>query len=273
MEDFFRNIKAGDEGTILQLLEADPALLEARDEMLNLTPLAMAASRGLPGLMRLLIQMGADVNALGFIGRTPLHYAALRRDNEESVALLLTHGAQKTIRDQMHWTPFMMACLRGHLGSVRLLVHHMGGQGLDDKDLDGHTALHLASERGRKEVVTFLLLSGADPTILNNKGKTPRQWAQEYDGRDGDAEGRKRCIARLKVSYLYYAERHIAVYSFLWTRHEQLTTTRGRDQVYEKGLTRAVLRPSLVDAYGRGRKANTSVATCSLEPRACTRPT
>ena len=42
------------------------------------------------------------------------------------------------------------------------------------------TALHWACKRGHKDIVEYLLYSGADPSIMSNKGETPSTVATEH---------------------------------------------------------------------------------------------
>jgi ankyrin repeat protein len=60
----------------------------------------------------------------------------------------------------------------------------MGTQGLDERDNLGCTALHCAAQKGHKKVVKLLLLAGADPTIMNNEGRTPRGVAKTMKHRE-----------------------------------------------------------------------------------------
>jgi ankyrin repeat protein len=53
----------------------------------------------------------------------------------------------------------------------------MQGRGLDEKDVIGATALWWACHRGYAEVVMALLLAGADHTLVDSNGRTPRQIA------------------------------------------------------------------------------------------------
>ncbi|EGR47799.1 uncharacterized protein TRIREDRAFT_63653, partial [Trichoderma reesei QM6a] len=59
-----------------------------RDSMLIVT----AAGRGFDDIARLLLDNGADVNALGYLGKTPLLFAA-HEGNERTFDLLLRRGA------------------------------------------------------------------------------------------------------------------------------------------------------------------------------------
>jgi ankyrin repeat protein len=202
MEEFFRAIREGNEGEVIRLLDADPALLENREDDDGDRPLTSAALYGQLGVTRLLIERGANINATGYDGNTALHYAA--EEGYEEVATLLFHkGAHTNTGNDYGATPLMRACANGRLGLVKMLLQHMGGQGLDERNpLSGWTQLHYAANGGREQAVRFLLLAGADPTITNNEGRTPRAIAEEYHYIERIREGRARCVAVFQVSPL-----------------------------------------------------------------------
>jgi ankyrin repeat protein len=197
MGDIFRPAMAGNEGEVIRLLDADPTLLDREDEDGD-RPLASAAWHGHLGMVRLLLERGANINATGDGGDTALHLAALW-GHYEVLALLLDKGAETNSRDHYGHTPFMRACFNDHLGVVNMLYQHMQGQGLDDRSDSGWTALHYAARCGSEEVVRFLLLAGADPTITNNEGRTPRALAEQTDDIEILREGRARCVAVFQV--------------------------------------------------------------------------
>lgn len=87
-----------------------------------------------------------------------------------------------------------MAAASGHHEDVvRILLQHMGGRGLDAADKNGRTALHLAARGGVEPgVVRALLRAGADASVTDCAGKTPRARAEECD--------RARCVYVLEVS-------------------------------------------------------------------------
>lgn len=70
--------------------------------------------------MRLLLEHGAAVNAVGPHGRTALHNAA-ESGNAEGVALLLAHGADREIKDDSGKTPLKLARAAGRKHTVGLL--------------------------------------------------------------------------------------------------------------------------------------------------------
>jgi ankyrin repeat protein len=118
------------------------------------------------------------------------------------VALLLDKGAHTNSRDDIGMTPLMLACNYGHRGVVKMLVQHMGDQGLDERSDCGWTALHYAANRGHDEVVRFLLFAGADPTITDSRGRTPRALAEQNTNMERVRARRARCLAVFQVSPL-----------------------------------------------------------------------
>jgi ankyrin repeat protein len=172
MEGIHGAAQRGDEGEVIRLLDEDPTLLERGNDLWE-TPLVVAAKHGQLGVVRLLVQMGANINAqVPFWGRTALHYAA-GAGHEEVVAFLLEKGAQASKRDDNNETPLMLACEKGHMGVVRMLVTHTGAQGLEDRDIEGRTPLWYAGGEGHGEVVVFLLGKGAQASTSDNHNVTP----------------------------------------------------------------------------------------------------
>jgi hypothetical protein len=165
----------GDTEGFASMLDEDPRLLNA---MLGALPLpTWAAMEGHVGMVRLLLERGAGVNATTIEGDTALHYAA-RRGREEVVSLLLSSGADPS-RIAAGWTALLSASHMGHVAVVRLLLRSMGGHGLDERNEDGRTALWCACCDGHADIVQALLLAGVDHTIADNEGTTPQQVAQD----------------------------------------------------------------------------------------------
>ncbi|EYU45456.1 hypothetical protein MIMGU_mgv1a015521mg [Erythranthe guttata] len=51
------------------------------------------------------------------------------------------------------------------------------GVPLDSKDLEGRTALHMASANGHLDIVDYLIRNGADVNACNTEKNTPLHWA------------------------------------------------------------------------------------------------
>lgn len=130
---------------------ADPNL--QRNE--NISPVIVGVSGHLECL-RLLLEAGADANrASDHNGETALHCAAVG-DCTDSVALLLTHGANPnatTIAGRKTYCFWR------------------------DARVKGETPLHRAAAFGSAAVIQLLLDAGADPTLRDAHHDTPLSWA------------------------------------------------------------------------------------------------
>jgi ankyrin repeat protein len=161
-------------GEILAFLLSQGAQLDITANC-GMTLLMAAASRGHVHVAKMLLQhmKGLGLDERDHRGWTAL-YCAASGGHAEMVAFLMSQGAKVDITDEYGMTPFIAAADGGHVGVVRMLLQHVGGQGLDETDNMGGTALHHASDRGNEEIVRALLFAGADHTITDHKGRTSR---------------------------------------------------------------------------------------------------
>ncbi|KAH0499817.1 hypothetical protein TgHK011_006983 [Trichoderma gracile] len=146
------------------------------------TALQAAAERGHLNIVKLLLQLGAEVNAppSPSAGRTALQ-AAAGGGFGAIVQLLLEHGAHVNAAAARYkgFTALQGACLQGRLELVDLLL----GAGADVQASGGGydgdaTALHAAAERGHVNIVKKLVEIGADVNASSNRrGQTPIQGA------------------------------------------------------------------------------------------------
>jgi ankyrin repeat protein len=82
-----------------------------------------ACRNGHTAVAKLLLDRGADINAKGILGGTGLHWAAIN-GYKDTVAFLLAHSADLTIRDaKFHSTPEGWAAEGCH-GEIRDLLRH-----------------------------------------------------------------------------------------------------------------------------------------------------
>jgi serine/threonine-protein phosphatase 6 regulatory ankyrin repeat subunit B len=173
--DLFEAIERGREDDVSRLLDADPNSLETRNHAVSYglwyRPLGWAALHGRLGMARLLIQRGANIHSTGCLGRTAL-FCASERGHEDTVVFLMSQGAHADITDREGMTHLMAAASGGHLGMVKMLLQHMGGQGLNEADHTGRTALHYAAAEGHEELVAYLLSQGAHAYITEFVGLT-----------------------------------------------------------------------------------------------------
>lgn len=98
--------KAGNIDTTKTLLEADPTLVHARDTD-GSTPLHLCAWKGHPELATLLLDAGADIQAINqndHWGDTPLH-AAAHGNQRAVVEILIARGANLEAKNPGGRTP------------------------------------------------------------------------------------------------------------------------------------------------------------------------
>jgi ankyrin repeat protein len=176
VQDLFRAAREGDAGDVARRLDLEPDLLDSKEPIHARSLVYAAAVNGHADVMRVLIGKGADVNSKGQYSQIPIE-AAASGGHEEVVDLLLGAGAELK---QTGWTTLMMACKRDNLGVIRRLLQHMRGEGLNVRaPYHGWTALMLACLVEQAEMTRALLLAGADDTIADNSGFTPREIAQQ----------------------------------------------------------------------------------------------
>jgi hypothetical protein len=121
------------------------------------TPLSWAAVNGDRGIVKHLLDTGADIDSKDKGGRTPLSGAAVK-GHEAVVKLLLEKGADIDSKDKDGWTPLLWAAVNGHEAVVKLLLEN--GAEVDSKDKDGWTPLSWATKNKHKAIVKLLLEKG-----------------------------------------------------------------------------------------------------------------
>lgn len=199
----------GSEAMVTFLLERG-ADKEARTHS-GQTPLLIAAQEGRTGALRVLLQVGADIEVLDSDGWNVLHVAAQRGQAETMAVLLanpltarilnttntkmqtplyiatfvgstdcarilLEHGADPEIADNMGWTPFLTSLRHENIGIAHMLVE---GHKVDPKHVSaqGDTGMHVLAFCGRAEHIHTLISWGIDPSSQNKFGQTALHWA------------------------------------------------------------------------------------------------
>ncbi|MBJ6983995.1 ankyrin repeat domain-containing protein [Luteimonas sp. MC1750] len=124
-----------------------------------------------PDVAKILLDAGADPNAVAGMGRTPLHFAA-QRGNSQTVEYLLQAGANPNARDHQGHTALIecMLDMRRTGADNDRIVSSLLDAGADPniQQKEGRTALFLASS---PEIAQALVAAGGDPTIKDNSGQ------------------------------------------------------------------------------------------------------
>lgn len=160
-------------------------------------------------MVQLLLELGADPNAIDATGATALTTASQERIDDRIVSVLLAAGArldflaavsgrfgeaEAMLRDNpsrigidgADTIALHLAVGKRNLPAIRWLLSH--GIAIDAKRMMwgcNHTALHMTIESGAIDIGRLLLDAGADPTIRDDKyNATALGWADFFERKD-----------------------------------------------------------------------------------------
>jgi ankyrin repeat protein len=140
------------------------------------TALMLAADHGHQTAVDALLVYKLDINATDDEGCTALYRAAAR--GYAGIVRSLLHplrGARIDLVDNHYrHNALMTASALGHTEVVRLIIKSAGcsKEYLNEKDKEGYTALHGATNNGHAQIVRLLLDAGADPSVKDATGRT-----------------------------------------------------------------------------------------------------
>ncbi|KAM4066212.1 ankyrin repeats (3 copies) domain-containing protein [Hirsutella rhossiliensis] len=177
--------KRGDEQVVKTLLDVchfHPAELDED----NITPLRYAVRCPHFGVVRLLLDHGADPSQRSRPRMTPLHAViALDQDATEIVALLLAFGADTSAQDHYDRTPLHLALrdsfdttaleeaiiVTSHAGIAKLLLSR--GARLFPERESPRNPIYEVAKYGNVELARLLLEYGCDPNHASDRGDPP----------------------------------------------------------------------------------------------------
>ncbi len=140
--------------------------------------------------VELLLDRGADVDAVGPMGMTPLIHSA-DLGIRDAVELFAAHGAAINARVQSGQTALHYACRKDYRDIVECLIAK--GADINAQDLKGKTPLAVAEEEGHSEIADLLRARGAESTVPEG----PEATQSLHDAaKTGDIEAAKRLIAQ-----------------------------------------------------------------------------
>ncbi|XP_013142883.1 PREDICTED: serine/threonine-protein phosphatase 6 regulatory ankyrin repeat subunit B isoform X2 [Papilio polytes] len=178
------------------------------------TPLHLAAASGQIEVCKLLLELGANIDATDELGQKPIHAAAQNNYSEVVQLFLQQHpnlvmattkdgntcahiaaiqGSVKVIEELMKFdrtgvisarnklndsTPLQLAAEGGHADVVRVLVR--AGASCTDENREGLTAVHLAAEHGHTNVLDVMRSTNTLRISSKKLGLTPLHIAAYY---------------------------------------------------------------------------------------------
>lgn len=190
---------------VVQALLSTGADVRLRCHKNDVSALDRAVCTGHVEITKTLLEHGADTNASGANGDTPLHLAAAS-GKSEVIPLLCLKGAHVNISNRLGRMPLHLAAVQGHLAATQALLaagadisarneadgmsaldHAVGGGHVEvataimehGADVNapgahkGRTLLHIAAIFGKAEMVSRLCLRGAHVNALSSGGTTP----------------------------------------------------------------------------------------------------
>ncbi|KAL2784524.1 ankyrin repeat-containing domain protein [Aspergillus keveii] len=145
------------------------------------TLLHVAAELNNIGLVRLLLELGADTTVIAQ-GQLPILLATLKSHADIVKFLLDSRVDVNCISPDAANTVLFAACSTGNFELVKYFVLEKGAE-LSIPNCDGDTPLSKASAMGHGDIVEFLLDRGA-PQVANNEGAFPIHLAAVHDRRE-----------------------------------------------------------------------------------------
>ncbi|KAG7306284.1 hypothetical protein JYU34_008884 [Plutella xylostella] len=191
------------------------------------TPLHLAAGNGQIEVCKLLLELGANIDATDEMGQKPIHAAAQNNFSEVAQLFLQQHpnlvmattkdgntcahiaaiqGSVKVIEELMKFdrtgvisarnklndsTPLQLAAEGGHADVVRVLVR--AGASCTDENKGGLTAVHLAAQHGHTNVLDVMRSTNTLRISSKKLGLTPLHVSAYY----GQAETVRELLAHV----------------------------------------------------------------------------
>lgn len=136
---------------------------------LGQTVLHLACQSGSVEIVRLLLETGTQIDKQSSSGLAPLHYA-VEAGHGNVVKQLLDCGAKFHILNRQQESLLHIAVRNNNADLVQLFLSEVY---VNLQMPDKTTALHIAARRQSAQIVSTLLIAGADPQCQTKTGSTP----------------------------------------------------------------------------------------------------
>ncbi len=152
-----------------RILKERPNLDEASHNGETVLHMAIRYQR-LPVVIQL-VDLGANVNAVDREGNSPIHVAAQEDRNGQMITAIIAGDGNLELRRRDGKTPLRLAVERRNQPAIAEFLK--AGVQVNDADVQGHTALHIAIDRSDLEIAKLLLQNGANLVAKDHDGNIP----------------------------------------------------------------------------------------------------
>ncbi|XP_023232253.1 titin homolog [Centruroides sculpturatus] len=166
---------------VLRLLLQHGAQVDCRDQE-GRQPLLWAACSGSSDAILSIISAGGSIDAKDNDGLSALHYAASRGHTDCVDVLITLCGANIDETDNSGCTALYYSVAMGQADCTQLLLKY--GSDADHRDLKGRTPAHCGAAKGHLEMLKILENHGANLWIRNLKGDLPLHEAVHFGRKD-----------------------------------------------------------------------------------------
>jgi ankyrin repeat protein len=174
-KQLFNAIERGDSASVNLILSGNPKLVDSRYWPCGCdhgTAFHHAAEKGDPDIVKMLLQHGADIDALYDGGRAKPINNAVYNGHFEVVKILVQEGADLKFSKDSGADPVLhSAAYSGNAEIIEYLIKH--GCDVNEKGIFRDSALHVAAEHGKYHAAQILLKNGANVNAKNDIFETP----------------------------------------------------------------------------------------------------
>lgn len=156
--DLVAAAEAGETQKVKALLHAG-AEVNGKGGEFGWTALMSATREGHLATTKALLEAGAEPNLKTDEGGTAALCLAATHGHLEVVEALVKAGGDITLKDDLRWNPLMCAAGEGQTAAVKTLIQ--AGSELNERDINGDTALGLAVKYEHPETAEVLRKAGA----------------------------------------------------------------------------------------------------------------
>lgn len=165
-------------GDFVQWLLEQPTGFYFEDRCkLQMTPFALAVSKGYKECAIALLNEGASTDVVDVAGRRILHHAVASKSLDVVRWALTLNDCGRNVQDGQGYTPLLLAAEQGSLEIARCLQE--AGEKFREATRDNRSLLHLAASSGNIDLIRWVLTLGLARDATDNQGYTPVQCAIE----------------------------------------------------------------------------------------------